>query len=277
MQYRDMLYYNDVCGHVFHEKCMIKAMLALNSWQLAVCPMCRAPLPDEDFARLTRDNLKAFEIALTENDVMTLGDIFTTPGYNINALQYQFVERYVLSGNISPLMFAISNKATPKVVKFMLSVNGIDVNTLDGYGRTALIFAAAGEDSEVVKLLLSAGADVNARTNGGETALMKACEYEEERDGSSFEIVEVLLATPGIDVNAVDTRGESALVKVDENEDVLRALLAAEAIKVNAAPGANCSAKSTKLAPQSVCAPFSRALLGRYPRAQTFQHLACVA
>lgn len=53
---------------------------------------------------------------------------------------------------------------------------GANVNVLDATDKTPLHVAAseARSDAEILKLLLDAGADINARTTGGETPVMKA-------------------------------------------------------------------------------------------------------
>ncbi|MCI7698443.1 MAG: ankyrin repeat domain-containing protein [Akkermansia sp.] len=62
---------------------------------------------------------------------------------------------------------------------------GATVNT---YQETALKMAAAEGHTEAVKLLLAAGADVNARDMNGWTALMEASDY------GHTEIVKLLIA-----------------------------------------------------------------------------------
>jgi hypothetical protein len=145
MQYKDMLYYNDACGHVIHEKCMISTVFALPPGRQAVCPMCRKPLPDEDVAWLKRDKEQSFEFAVKQNDLMTLRDLITAPGYDINALQYYSYFLYLDNDSFlsSPLMFAIYAGATSEVVKLLLGVEGLNVNTEAGHGQTALMVAVS--------------------------------------------------------------------------------------------------------------------------------------
>jgi ankyrin repeat protein len=135
------------------------------------------------------------------------------------------------------LMFAISAGATSEVVKLLLGADGLNVNTAAGNGQTALMLAVAGEDLEVVKLLLAAGANVNAKEKDGYTALMAAVSVLEGREYPIADFVRALLAAPGIDVNALNKRGESALSEACNDEEIIAALLAVEGIQVNAAPG----------------------------------------
>jgi ankyrin repeat protein len=67
-----------------------------------------------------------------------------------------------------------------------------------------LTAAATSQRTDLVKLLLENGADVNARDDEGYTALMEPAECGDQ------EVVEVLLAA-GIDVNARNVEGFTAL------------------------------------------------------------------
>jgi len=58
-------------------------------------------------------------------------------------------------------------------VKLLLD-KGADVNKKTDIGETALMTASYGGNVEVVKLLLAKGADINVKNSKGETALMIA-------------------------------------------------------------------------------------------------------
>lgn len=81
---------------------------------------------------------------------------------------------------------------------------GADVNATDSKGETALMWAAYAKDSErMVKLLLEKGADPNLRTKDS-TALMRAAA------GGNIESVKMLLQA-GAFVDATDENGKTAL------------------------------------------------------------------
>ena len=72
-------------------------------------------------------------------------------------------------------MFAVTNMHTD-TAKALLG-KGADVNVKARDGSTALMLAASSGDREIVRELLSKGADVSARfTETGKTALMLAKE-----------------------------------------------------------------------------------------------------
>ena len=103
------------------------------------------------------------------------------------------------------LLFA-SREGYTKVVKMMLEANA-DVNAKDIEGWTALMLASIipyNNYTEIVKLLLEAGADVNAKDKDGDTVLIKT-----SGDGYT-EIVKILLEA-GADINAKNINGETAL------------------------------------------------------------------
>ena len=52
--------------------------------------------------------------------------------------------------------------------------NGVDINTKDKYGETALIHATDNADKKIVRLLIELGADINSQDDEGWTALIHA-------------------------------------------------------------------------------------------------------
>ena len=109
----------------------------------------------------------------------------------------------------------------------LLIAAGADVNAIGNHGRTALINAVRDGHTEIIKLLIAAGADVNARDNSGNTALSNAaCSIDTE-------IIKLLLAA-GVDVNARDYLGRTVLISVAIiNTEIIKLLLAA-GLDVNA-------------------------------------------
>ncbi|MCF8462942.1 MAG: ankyrin repeat domain-containing protein [Rickettsiaceae bacterium] len=80
-----------------------------------------------------------------------------------------------------------------QMVKSLLD-EGVDVNTIDEYGVTALMNAILFKNVGVVKVLLDNGADVNMSNNSAETALTYAIKDKNK------EIVKLLLEF-GADIN----------------------------------------------------------------------------
>jgi uncharacterized protein len=81
-----------------------------------------------------------------------------------------------LSGTV---LYIASLRGRTEIVRFLLD-RGLDVNTTDSSGYTALMAACQERKSDVVQLLLERGADVNAVTrDGGATALFYACDRDD--------------------------------------------------------------------------------------------------
>ena len=69
-------------------------------------------------------------------------------------------------------MFTAS-QGNSEISKFLI-VKGADINAKNNNGETALMLAALNKRLEIVRLLIKKGADVNAESNKGHTALKYA-------------------------------------------------------------------------------------------------------
>ncbi len=83
---------------------------------------------------------------------------------------------------------------------------GMNPDTKDARGRTALINAASRGSNNISQKLLSKGAEVDARDSTGSTALMESAR------GDHKETTRVLLEK-GADVNLTDNNGRTALIR----------------------------------------------------------------
>ena len=118
-----------------------------------------------------------------------------------------------------------------EVVQVLLEA-GADKNAATQDGETALMAAARDGHLEVVQVLLDAGADKNAAKQNGATALMLAAQ------NAYLEVVQVLLEA-GADKNAAMQDGATALMIAAQNGhlEVVRVLLEAGADKNGVARG----------------------------------------
>jgi ankyrin repeat protein len=66
-------------------------------------------------------------------------------------------------------------------VKFLLGQAGVDPNEKDFQDFTALHYATIWGWTSTIRILLDAGADPNAATTAGKTALMYAVEFDNEQ------------------------------------------------------------------------------------------------
>ncbi len=101
---------------------------------------------------------------------------------------------------------------------------GADATAANRYGVSALAVACVNGNGPIVKQLLSAGADANVRRDGGETVLMTA-----SRTGK-LEAVQALIQA-GAEFDAKDHRGQTALMwaAAEGHADVVGALIKAGA------------------------------------------------
>ncbi|KAK5462441.1 hypothetical protein LTS15_002153 [Exophiala xenobiotica] len=115
--------------------------------------------------------------------------------------------------------------------KFSLIRTIADTEALDVFGQKLLSTAAALGDIGAFDMLLTQGADLNARDRTGRTALFRAVEERQEA------IVKLLLIQDDVDVNIPDLRLRSPLDQAATLSDdhILKLLLARTDLNVQAA------------------------------------------
>lgn len=101
-------------------------------------------------------------------------------------------------------LHVVAENGNYDIAKILLGAGAIVDAKTGATHSTALIIAAGFHSDLVVRLLLDKGADINARNCYGNTALHEAC-----RSGV-MEIVEMLL-NAGADVNATNNKGSTPL------------------------------------------------------------------
>ncbi len=83
--------------------------------------------------------------------------------------------RTLLMVEINFLPWGYGHNFNPIDIYFLI-FNGVDINAKDSNGNTALMYAVAIDDVELVEQLINMGADIYARDNAGLTALDKSPE-----------------------------------------------------------------------------------------------------
>lgn len=119
-------------------------------------------------------------------------------------------------------------------VKFVVSIDGVDIDARNSYGNTPLMLACVHNHLEVAEILIAAGADLMASNIpnkempihmaiAGITARSRA---SSPNDGSDFVDLRIimLLLKHGVDVNVADAYGSTPLhliASIRENEALL--------------------------------------------------------
>ena len=135
-------------------------------------------------------------------------------GADVNARTTEEIESFGEVEGVTPLIMAAWYNENPEVTKLLLDA-GADVNARDKNGCTPLIWAAVfNENPEVTKVLIDAGANVNARSEYGTTPLMHAAWYNQNP-----EVIKVLLDA-GADGRVKDNAGKTAFDYAEGNEHI---------------------------------------------------------
>ena len=101
------------------------------------------------------------------------------------------------------LMYAMRNAANPLCIEPLLAT-GIDVNSRDRYGASALALAVMRDSGGCIATLLRCGADIDSTDNVGDTALMDSLFYHND------DVLKILLAS-GADYTKTDSYGDPIL------------------------------------------------------------------
>lgn len=116
---------------------------------------------------------------------------------------------------------ALDTEAQMTIVRQMFSLGNVNAKASQA-GQTALMLAVSHGRIEMVRALLTCGANVNSQDNEGSTSLMCACEH------GRAEIVKVLLGQPECNVSLTDNDGSNAMTIALEadNKDIAAMLTA---------------------------------------------------
>ncbi|XP_071108956.1 ankyrin repeat domain-containing protein 50-like [Haliotis cracherodii] len=91
-----------------------------------------------------------------------------------------------------------------EVVKFVLSLDMVSINSRGWQEMTPVMLAADKGHKEVVELLVSKGADVSLLNKGHDTLLHLACR------GGNVEVVKLVLSLDMVDINARNSKSQTA-------------------------------------------------------------------
>ena len=113
--------------------------------------------------------------------------------------------------NIDTALFLALRNCNTELARLLID-NGANINAKTTYGETMLHEAARGDSPDMVKFLLEKGLDVNAKTDmGGETPLHNTAEGGVLCDHKCHTKKVQLLLRNGADVHAKNNYGETAL------------------------------------------------------------------
>lgn len=114
-----------------------------------------------------------------------------------------------------PIQVAIK-KNNHLIVELILKTKKIDINKVDGDGRSLLQNAVLSGNSNIANELINNAIDVNSVDKNNRNVVFDAVSYGDET------MIETMINTEGINLNLVDNTGETILHKKEalENEDL---------------------------------------------------------
>lgn len=182
-------------------------------------PTLAAERDDAFFALVASDDVAGVKAAISEGQRVNIRDrkgetplLYAASRISRSARRENFYRDVIVSGDRF-------ESGTPQVappdctILSLLIAAGADVNASSATGFTAL-HRVARSSPEAVKILLDASADVNARNDGGSTPLFIAALLNPAFDpAAKLECVSLLLKA-GADVNVRNRQGQTALLFV---------------------------------------------------------------
>lgn len=120
-----------------------------------------------------------------------------------------FVNRGFAEKDVMPLQLAARNGML-EIVKLLIS-KGANVNAVSSLGNSALMTGEVG----IIKYLLAQGANPNLKNNDGDTPLIFLIGYLKTYSEDEVDEGVKALLEKGAEVNAVNKKGESALSRTD--------------------------------------------------------------
>lgn len=144
----------------------------------------------------------------TQNGDLLTGKTLLFNGANVN-----------ITSLITSMIAALQSQL--RTTQALLNAHGVNTDTQNHNGTTALYMAAALGEDDVVKAFIQKGANVNVIANYGWTPLMVAA------GRGHLTIVQALLSAPQIDIDAKKIDGATALIVTAalDKDDVVKALI----------------------------------------------------
>lgn len=163
-----------------------------------------ALLAFNSFGQTQREMSREISRAMFRGDIEKFDSLIQN-GYDIHSItekeRWNLLHRELVSVTLEPKIEMIAH----------LIKNGVDVNGIDYYGYSPLHYAARTKNKEVAKCLLDAGAEINTVSKDGDTPLRLVFEVKPY----DIEIVKLLLSR-GADMDHSNKGGASIyeLVKI---------------------------------------------------------------